>query len=72
MNAKKRNYEPLMVEAVRLDCGSPLLAASIVVEGTRIESVGQELVTFDFSSENGIDSNTGKTFSHEWTEGSGE
>ena len=69
MNAKKRNYEPLMVEAVTLDCGSPLLAASIVIEGTKIESVGHDLgFKYDFSSENGIDENTGKTFSHEWTE----
>ena len=71
MESKKRDYEPLVIETMTLSCGRPLLAASIIVDGTRVESVGHELgSTFNFSSENGIDSNTGKTFSHEWESGS--
>ena len=51
-----------------LESGASLLAASIVTEDTYIQSVGQELgPTYDFSQE--IDTNTGKTFSHEWETG---
>ena len=46
---------------------TPILAGSIV-SNSLITSVGQELgPSYDFSSE--FDSNTGKTFSHEWEAG---
>ena len=45
----------------------PILAAS-VINNSMIESVGQEIgQSYGFSSD--IDSNTGKTFSHEWESG---
>ena len=54
-----------------LETGAGLLAASIIDDTQIIESVGQELgPTYDFSQE--IDTNTGKTFSHEWEAGIGE
>ena len=71
VDKRKRVYQTLSVESVEILSESRILAASIVVDGTRVESVGHELgSTFNFSSENGIDSNTGKTFSHEWESGS--
>ena len=62
---RKRPYETMALRELALETSAGLLAASIVTEDTIIQSVGQELgPTYDFSEE--IDSNTGKTFSHEW------
>ena len=67
METKKRNYEPLRVEAMTLACGGSILAASVVPTGSKVDNVGQDVgMTYLFSTENGIDKNTGKTFSHEW------
>ena len=65
---RKRPYETVAMRELALETGASLLAASIVTEETLIESVGQELgPTYNFSDE--IDTNTGKTFSHEWETG---
>ena len=72
METKKRNYEPLRFEAMTLACGGPILAASVVT-GSKVDNVGQDVgMTYLFSTENGIDKNTGKTFSHEWETGKDE
>lgn len=69
MKTKKRSYEPLTVEVLSVSCGSGILAASIV-QNSKIESVGQQVgFTYKLNSADGIDSNTGKTFSHEWETG---
>ncbi len=65
----KRPYEALSIQAVTSIPVCPILAASIV-SNSKIESVGQELgFTYTLDSESGIDTNTGKTFSHEWETG---
>ena len=62
---RKKPYETMALRELALETSAGLLAASIVTEDTYIQSTGQELgPTYDFSEE--IDSNTGKTFSHEW------
>ena len=61
-------YEAMAMRELALETGASLLAASIIDDTQIIESVGQELgPTYNFSDE--IDSNTGKTFSHEWEAG---
>ena len=73
METKKRNYEPLRFEALTLACGGSILAASVVPTGSKVDNVGQDVgKMYLFSTENGIDSNTGKTFSHEWETGKDE
>ena len=71
---KKRPYETMALSELKLEAGAGLLAqSSIIDENSVIESVGQELgPTYNFDAENGIDTNTGKTFSHEWETGIGE
>ena len=67
---KKKPYETMALRELALETGASLLAASIVTKDTYIQSVGQELgPLYDFDAPNGIDSNTGKTFSHEWEAG---
>ena len=62
----RKPYESLSMTVVETASALPILAASIV-NNSMIQSVGQELgPSYDLSSEGGIDSNTGKTFSHEW------
>ena len=69
MTKHKRHYEPMTIEMQSLACGNSLLAASVVT-GSKVDNIGQEVgMTYLFSTENGIDSNTGKTFSHEWESG---
>ena len=64
---KKKPYETMALRELALETGASLLAASIVTKDTYIQSVGQELgPMYDFDAQGGIDSNTGKTFSHEW------
>ena len=65
---KRKPYSAPEISPLAMEVRESLLGASIVTEETLIESVGQELgPTYDFSNE--IDSNTGKTFSHEWETG---
>ena len=67
MKFHKRRYETPAVSAVAMEGRESLLGASIVTKDTYIQSTGQELgPVYDFAAENGIDTNTGKTFSHEW------
>ena len=67
MKFHKRRYETPAVSAVAMEGRESLLGASIVTKDTYIQSTGQELgPVYDFAAENGIDKNTGKTFSHEW------
>lgn len=62
----KKVYTPMEITAIEVGPGAPILAASIV-EKSVIKSVGQELgPVYDLSAADGIDVNTGKTFSHEW------
>ena len=64
---RKMPYEAMALRELALETGASLLAASIVTKDTYIQSTGQELgPVYDFAAENGIDTNTGKTFSHEW------
>ena len=61
-----RPYETPSMSVVMTVSVSPILAASIV-QNSKIESVGQQVgFTYKLNSADGIDSNTGKTFSHEW------
>ena len=54
----------MMITPVKVEMGSAILAESVVNDST-IMTTGQEVgPSFDFSSD--FDSNTGKTFSHEW------
>ena len=60
----------MAMRELALESGASLLAASIVTEKTYIESAGQERgPMYNFDAPNGIDTNTGKTFSHEWETG---
>lgn len=66
---RKRKYSQLSIEMVEIAYSDFILAAS-VVNGSKIESVGQDIgYTYDLSNE--VDFNTGKTFSHEWESGGG-
>ena len=63
---KKRSYETLSMTVVETVSASPILAASVVTSA-KVQSVGQQLgPIYDLDAEGGIDTNTGKTFSHEW------
>ena len=65
----KKSYSKLTVIPVEVSMRGSLLASSVPVRA-KIESVGQEVgVVYDLSATDGIDSNTGKTFAHEWEEG---
>ena len=65
----KKSYSKLTVIPVEVSMRGSLLASSVPVRAT-IKSVGQEVgVVYDLSATDGIDSNTGKTFAHEWEEG---
>ena len=60
----KRPYSKLTITTIKVEMGNPVLAGS-VVDNSMITSVGQEVgPSYDLSTD--IDSNTGKTFSHEW------
>ncbi len=66
---RKRPYETLSMQTVTSIPVSPVLAASVVTTA-RIQSIGQELgPIYDLGATDGIDTNTGKTFSHEWETG---
>ena len=68
---KKRSYETLSMTVVETVSASPILAASVITSA-KVQSVGQELAPIiDLSAAEGIDTNTGKTFSHEWESGTG-
>ena len=65
----RKPYEPLSIQLQATAPASPILAASVVATA-KIQSIGQELApVYDLSAEGGIDTNTGKTFSHEWEAG---
>ena len=65
----KKSYSKLTVSPLEVSMQGSLLASSVLVHA-KIESVGQEVgVVYDLSATNGIDGNTGKTFSHEWETG---
>ena len=67
----EKSYSKLTVIPVEVSMRGSLLASSGLVHA-KIESVGQEVgVVYDLSATDGIDGNTGKTFAHEWEEGSG-
>ena len=67
---RKRSYETLSMTVVETVSASPILAASVITSA-KVQSVGQQLgPIYDLDAEGGIDTNTGKTFSHEW--GTGE
>lgn len=60
----KLSYSRLTITPITVETGNPVLTGS-VVDNSKISSVGQELgPSYDLSSD--FDSNTGKTFSHEW------
>lgn len=64
----KRAYNKLATTKLELILNATVLTGSIV-SNSLISSVGQELgPSYDLSSD--FDSNTGKTFSHEWEAGS--
>ena len=65
----KKSYSKLTVSPLEVSMQGSLLASSVLVNA-KIESVGQEVgVVYDLSATDGIDVNTGKTFSHEWETG---
>ena len=65
----KKSYSELTVSPLEVSMQGSLLASSVLVHA-KIESVGQEVgVVYDLSATDGIDVNTGKTFSHEWETG---
>ena len=54
----------MTITRIEVESGNPILAGS-VVDNSMIISVGQEAgPSYDLSTD--IDSNTGKTFIHEW------
>lgn len=60
----KRSYSRMTITRIGVESGNPILAGS-VVDNSMITTVGQEVgPSYDLSAD--IDSNTGKTFSHEW------
>ena len=64
VKACRRPYRAMTMTPLEMEVQGPLLAAS-VINNSEIEAVGQELgLSYDMSTS--IDSNTGKTFSHEW------
>ena len=66
----RREYSSLKLAAVKLECADGAILAASLISNSQILSVGQELgPEYDFAALNGIDSNTGKTFSHEWETG---
>lgn len=65
----RREYGGLETKSLEVAMSGSLLASSALVH-TNIESVGQEVgVVYNLSATDGIDTNTGKTFAHEWEEG---
>ena len=67
----KKSYSRLTVSPLEVSMAGNLLASSVLKSAT-VNSVGQEVgVAYDLSAEDGIDVNTGKTFSHEWESGTG-
>ena len=67
----KKNYSKLTVSPLGVTMQGSLLSAS-AIKGATVQSVGQEVgVAYNLSATDGIDTNTGKTFAHEWEEGSG-
>ena len=64
----RRPYETMSMTVVETASASPILAASVITSA-KVQSVGQELRIYNLDAEGGIDTNTGKTFSHEWESG---
>ena len=65
----RRSYETMSMTVVETVSASPILAASVITSA-KVQSVGQQLgPIYDLDAEGGIDTNTGKTFSHEWESG---
>ena len=63
---KKRSYETMSMTVVEAASASPILAASVITTA-KVQNLGQELgPVYELSATDGIDANTGKTFSHEW------
>lgn len=62
----RREYGGLATEPLEVAMSGAVLASSVVQSAT-VKTLGQEVgVVYDLSAEDGIDVNTGKTFSHEW------
>ena len=62
----KRSYETMSMTVVETVSASPILAASVITSA-KVQNLGQEYgPIYDLSATDGIDTNTGKTFSHEW------
>ena len=62
----KRSYETMSMTVVETASANPILAASVITTA-KVQNLGQELgPVYDLSATDGIDTNTGKTFSHEW------
>lgn len=67
----KKIYSKLIVSPLEVSMRGNILASSVVHSAT-VSSVGQEVaIVYDLSATDGIDTFTGKTFVHEWEEGSG-
>ena len=67
---KRKPYSTPESSSLVMEGRESLLGASVVTTETYIQSVGQELgPVYDFNAAEGIDPNTGKTFSHEWETG---
>lgn len=67
----RRPYETMSMTVLETASAGPILAASVVTSA-KVQSVGQEVgPVYDLSATDGIDTNTGKTFSHEWETGTG-
>lgn len=65
----RREYGGLATEPLEVAMTGAVLASS-VVQSSIVQSVGQEVgVTYDLSEPDEIDTNTGKTFAHDWDEG---
>ena len=65
----KKSYSELTVSPLEVSMQGSLLASS-VVRSASVNSDGQEVgVAYTLSTPDGIDENTGKTFSHEWESG---
>ena len=65
----RRSYETMSMTVVETASASPILAASVITTA-KVQNLGQEYgPIYDLSAPDGIDTNTGKTFSHEWETG---
>ena len=65
----RREYNGLAVTPMSVELSNTVLSGSVQFKA-QVKSAEQELgPIYNLSAPEGIDSNTGKTFSHEWEEG---